>query len=238
MVLVYLASAVVFVPIAKKLGLGAVLGYLIAGVTIGPFVLGLVGDEGHSVSHFAEFGVPVMLFLVGLELRPALLWQLRRPIFGLGGAQVVVTAAVVAGAAVALGVAPKIAIAVGLIFASSSTAIVLATLGERGLLKTEGGQASFSVLLFQDIAVVPIFAVFPLLATIAVATTSSAGDAGRPAWQSALLVFTAVAGVVAIGRFVVRPLFQFLATVNVRESFTAAALLIVVGIAYLMDLVQ
>jgi glutathione-regulated potassium-efflux system ancillary protein KefC len=236
MVLVYLAAAVVCVPIAKRLGLGAVLGYLIAGVTIGPFVLGLVGDEGHSVSHFAEFGVPVMLFLVGLELRPALLWQLRKPIFGLGGAQVVVTAAVVAGVAVAFGVEPKIAIAIGLIFSSSSTAIVLATLGERGLLKTAGGQASFSVLLFQDIAVVPIFAVFPLLATTALA--SSGDGPGRPAWQSALLVLAAVAGVIAIGRFVVRPLFQFLATVRVRESFTAAALLIVVGIAYLMYLVD
>jgi glutathione-regulated potassium-efflux system ancillary protein KefC len=238
MVLVYLAAAVVFVPIAKRLGLGAVLGYLVAGVIIGPFVLGLVGDEGHSVTHFAEFGVPVMLFLVGLELRPALLWQLRKPIFGLGGAQVVATAAAVAGVAVAAGLQYKIAIAVGLIFASSSTAIVLSTLAERNLLKTQGGQASFSVLLFQDIAVVPIFAVFPLLATFAV-VAPSAGEAGaRPAWQSALLVLAAVAGVVAIGRFVVRPVFQFLATVKVRESFTAAALLIVVGIAYLMYLVD
>jgi monovalent cation:proton antiporter-2 (CPA2) family protein len=238
MVLVYLAAAVVFVPIAKRLGLGAVLGYLVAGVIIGPFVLGLVGDEGHSVTHFAEFGVPVMLFLVGLELRAPVLWQLRKPIFGLGGAQVVATAAAVAGVAIAAGLSYKIAIAVGLIFASSSTAIVLSTLAERNLLKTQGGQASFSVLLFQDIAVVPIFAVFPLLATIAVIAPSAASGSARPAWQSALLVLAAVAGVIAIGRFVVRPVFQFLATVKVRESFTAAALLIVVGIAYLMYLVD
>jgi glutathione-regulated potassium-efflux system ancillary protein KefC len=243
MVLVYLAAAVLFVPLAKRLGLGAVLGYLVAGVAIGPWALGLVGDEGHSVSHFAEFGVPVMLFLVGLELRPALLWQMRKPIFGLGGAQVAGTAAVVAGAAIALGVPWKAAIAVGLIFSASSTAIVLSTLAERNLLKTQGGQASFSVLLLQDIAVVPIFAVFPLLATGAgperAVTIASATDAGgRPAWLSALFVLAAVAGVVASGRLVVRPLFRFLAAVRVRESFTAAALLIVVAISYLMYLVD
>jgi monovalent cation:proton antiporter-2 (CPA2) family protein len=243
MVLVYLAAAVLFVPLAKRLGLGAVLGYLVAGVAIGPWVLGLVGDEGHSVSHFAEFGVPVMLFLVGLELRPALLWQMRKPIFGLGGAQVAGTAAVVAGAAVLLGVPWKAAIAVGLIFSASSTAIVLSTLAERNLLKTQGGQASFSVLLLQDIAVVPIFAVFPLLATeaepVKAVTIASATDAGgRPAWLSALFVLAAVAGVIAIGRVVVRPLFRFLAAVRVRESFTAAALLIVVAISYLMYLVD
>lgn len=243
MVLVYLAAAVVFVPLAKRLGLGAVLGYLVAGVAIGPWVLGLVGDEGHSVSHFAEFGVPVMLFLVGLELRPALLWQMRKPIFGLGGAQVVGTAAAVAGAAVVFGVPWKAAIAVGLIFSSSSTAIVLATLAERNWLKTQGGQASFSVLLLQDIAVVPIFAVFPLLATqaspaaaITVASATAAG--GRPAWLSALLVLGAVAAVVASGRAIAQPMFRFLATVRVRESFTAAALLIVVAISYLMYLVD
>jgi monovalent cation:proton antiporter-2 (CPA2) family protein len=247
MVLVYLAAAVICVPLAKRLGLGAVLGYLVAGVAIGPWALGLVGDEHHQVSHFAEFGVPVMLFLVGLELRPALLWQMRKPIFGLGGAQVVGTAAVVAGAAIALGVPWKAAVAVGLIFSASSTAIVLSTLAERNLLKTQGGNASFSVLLLQDIAVVPIFAVFPLLAAeaapaapaaalAAAPVTIAAGD--RPAWLSALLVLGAVAAVIAIGRLVVRPLFRFLAQVRVRESFTAAALLIVVAISYLMYLVD
>jgi monovalent cation:proton antiporter-2 (CPA2) family protein len=234
MVLVYLAAAVVFVPIAKWLGLGAVLGYLVAGVIIGPWALGIVGHEHHSVAHFAEFGVVMMLFLVGLELRPTLLWQMRRPIFGLGGAQVVVTAVVVGLVAMALGVTWKPALAVGLIFAMSSTAIVLSTLAERGLLKTQGGQASFSVLLFQDIAVIPILAVFPLLAMAPPAVVAGAA-AGRPAWQSAVMLLGAVAGIVVFGRFVVRPLFQFLATVKVRESFTAAALLIVVGIALLMQ---
>src|SRR4051812_39512668 len=146
---VYLAAAVVFVPIAKRLGLGAVLGYLIAGVIVGPYVFGFVGTEGHHVMHFAEFGVVMMLFLVGLELRPALLWQLRKPILGLGGMQVALTAALVGAAAIALGVQWKPALAIGLTFASSSTAIVLSTLSERGLLKTQGGQSAFSVLLMQ-----------------------------------------------------------------------------------------
>jgi glutathione-regulated potassium-efflux system ancillary protein KefC len=234
--LVYLAAAVVFVPIAKRLGLGAVLGYLTAGVAIGPFALGLVGGEGHHVMHFAEFGVVMMLFIVGLELRPSLLWQLRRPIFGLGGAQVVATSAVIAGAALALGVAAKPAVAVGLTFAMSSTAIVLSSLEERGLLKTSGGQASFSVLLFQDISVIPILAVFPVLGvTITKTVTDVTSESGRPAWLSGLFVLGAVVAVVGLGRFVIRPVFQFLAAARLRESFTAAALLIVVGIALLMQ---
>jgi monovalent cation:proton antiporter-2 (CPA2) family protein len=235
MAFIYLLAAVVCVPVAKRIGLGTVLGYLVAGVVIGPFVFGFVGHEHHSVGHFAEFGVVMMLFVVGLELRPSLLWQLRKPIFGLGGAQVVGTTAVVAGAAIALGVHWKIAIAVGAIFSASSTAIVLSTLAERGLLKTQGGQASFSVLLFQDISVIPILAMFPMLATIAAVAPAASTGHGRPAWQTALMVFGAVAGIVAAGRFVIRPVFQFLATVKVRESFTAAALLIVVGIALLMQ---
>ena len=231
---VYLVSAVVFVPIAKRLGLGAVLGYLIAGVVIGPWVLGLVGDEHHSIMHFSEFGVVMMLFIVGLELRPALLWELRRPILGLGGAQVVGCAALIAGGALVLGVEWRPAMAVGMTFAMSSTAIVLSTLSERGLLKTSGGQATFSVLLFQDVSVIPILAVFPILG-IAVAAASKDAEAGRPAWQSGLLVIGAVVGVVAIGRYIVRPLFHFLAGARLRESFTAAALLIVIGIALLMQ---
>jgi len=229
---VYLCAAVVCVPVAKKLGLGAVLGYLVAGVVIGPHVLGLVGTEGHHVMHFAEFGVVMMLFLVGLELQPALLWKLRRSIVGLGGAQVVVTTVAIAGAAVALGVAWPTAVAVGMILSMSSTAIALATLGERGLLKTSGGQASFAVLLFQDIAVIPILAIFPLLGA---GEAAAGGGDGRPAWMTALLVIGAVAGVVAAGRFVVRPAFQFLASVRLRESFIAAALLLVVAIALLMQ---
>jgi glutathione-regulated potassium-efflux system ancillary protein KefC len=226
---IYLAAAVVCVPIAKRLGLGAVLGYLVAGVLIGPHVLGAVGASGSHVMHFAEFGVVMMLFLVGLELQPSLLWKLRRPIVGLGGAQVVFTTAAVAGAALVFGIGWKTALAAGMILSMSSTAIVLSTLAERNLLKTSGGQASFSVLLFQDIAVIPILAVFPLLGVAEAAAADS-----RPAWQTALLVVAAVSGVVAAGRFVVRPMFQFLASVKLRESFISAALLIVVAIAFLM----
>lgn len=230
---VYLCAAVAFVPIAKRSGLGAVLGYLIAGVVIGPWMLGLVGSEHSEVMHFSEFGVVMMLFIVGLELRPALLWQMRRPILGLGGTQVVACAAAITAGALALGVDWRPAIAVGLTFAMSSTAIVLSTLSERGLLKTSGGQASFSVLLFQDISVIPILAVFPVLG---IAAAGAAAEGSRPAWQSALLVPGAVIAVVAIGRYLVRPVFHFLAGAKLRESFTAATLLIVIGIALLMQL--
>ena len=229
---VYLCAAVVFVPLAKRTGLGAVLGYLFAGVVIGPWMLGLVGGkEQETVMHFSEFGVVMMLFVVGLELRPALLWGMRRPIIGLGGSQVVCCALVIAVAAFALGTDLRPALAIGLTFAMSSTAIVLSSLSERGLLNTSGGQASFSVLLFQDIAVIPILALFPILG----AASTAASDDGRPAWQSALLVAGAMIGVVAIGRYLVRPLFRFLAGAKLRESFTAAALLIVIGIALLMQ---
>lgn len=233
---IYLAAAVLFVPIAKRLGLGTVLGYLIAGVVIGPWVFGFVGSKGHDVMHFAEFGVVMMLFIVGLELRPSLLWQLRRPIVGLGGLQVALCAVVIGGAALALGVPWKMAIAVGLTFSMSSTAIVLSSLAERGLLKTQGGQSAFSVLLMQDISVIPILAVFPILGVMVTsAVTDVTSEAGRPQWLSGLLVLGALVAVVAVGRYVVRPLFQFLAAARLRESFTAAALMIVIGIALLMQ---
>ncbi|MBC8068390.1 MAG: cation:proton antiporter, partial [Deltaproteobacteria bacterium] len=232
-VFVYLVVAVLFVPIAKRLGLGAVLGYLIAGAVIGPFVLGLVGSEGGEVMHFAEFGVVMMMFIVGLELRPSLLWELRRPIVLLGGLQVLGCAAAVAGVALLLGVHWKVAIAVGLLLSMSSTAIVITSLSERGLLRSHGGQAAFSILLFQDIAVIPILAVFPALA-IDGGADAAALESARPAWQSALALVLAVAAIVATGRFVVRPIFQFLARVRLRESFIAFALMLVVGIALMM----
>src|ERR1700751_2529183 len=161
---IYLLAAVTSVPVAKRLGLGSVLGYLIAGVLIGPHVLRLVGHSGNDVRHVAEFGVVMMLFLVGLELRPNLLWRLRGPIVGTGGAQVVLTTLVVAVLAWAVGIRIQTALAVGLIFSASSTAIALQTLNEKGLLNSRGGRTSFSVLLFQDIAVIPILAILPLLA--------------------------------------------------------------------------
>jgi monovalent cation:proton antiporter-2 (CPA2) family protein len=238
---VYLVAAVVVVPVAKRLGLGSVLGYLIAGALLGPAGLGLVGgDGGDDVLHFAEFGVVMMLFVVGLELEPALLWRLRAPILGLGGLQVVGTATAVAGVALALGLRWQAAVAVGLTLALSSTAIVLQTLAEKGLLKTEGGQSTFSVLLFQDIAVIPILAVFPLLAPARGAASgggaaeSATWVSGLPGWAHTLAVFGAVAAVVGAGRFVVRPLFRAIARTGLREMFTAAALALVVGTALLM----
>ena len=234
--LIYLAAAVICVPIAKRFGLGSVLGYLIAGVLNGPSLLGFVGHGAH-VMHFAEFGVVMMLFLVGLELRPELLWQLRKPIFGLGGLQVVVTTFVVAGVASGFGAPWKIAIAMGMILAMSSTAIVLQSLGEKGLLKTAGGQSSFSVLLFQDLAVIPILAIFPLLATLPSTTVVEPGATARPGWLQALFIIGAVGLIILAGRTVVRRLFRMLAETKLRETFTAFALLLVVGIAWLMGLV-
>jgi monovalent cation:proton antiporter-2 (CPA2) family protein len=254
---VYLCAAVVAVPIAKRLGLGSVLGYLIAGIVIGP-ALGLVGSETREIQHFAELGVVMMLFLVGLELEPRLLWEMRARLLGLGGLQVVLTALLIAAAALALGIDWRVALAIGLIFSLSSTAIVLQTLNEKGLTKTEGGRASFSVLLFQDIAVIPILALIPLLAApelaatglqeTGVAATHGSGGAehggsmslvaGLPGWAHALVVLGAVAAVLLGGHFLSRPLFRFIAESRLREIFTASALLLVVGIALLMTLVE
>jgi len=189
-----------------------------------------------------------MLFLIGLELEPALLWRLRVPILGLGGLQVGVTAVVFAIAALVLGQSWQISLAVGLILAQSSTAIVLQTLNEKGLMKTEAGQSAFSVLLFQDIAVIPILALLPLLGTkkleavsllafsgngsmIAAATETST----RPGWQQALLVMLAVGGIIVAGRFLMRPVFRFIASTRLQEIFTATALLLVIGIALVME---
>ncbi|MCF8263793.1 MAG: cation:proton antiporter, partial [Melioribacteraceae bacterium] len=161
---VYLAAAVISVPIAKRFGLGSVLGYLIAGIIIGPFGLHLIGEEGQDVMHFAEFGVVMMLFLIGLELQPSLLWKMRAPILGLGGLQVLATTLIIFAISIFLGFQWQTSLVLGMILSLSSTAIVLQTLNEKGWMKTEGGQNSFSVLLFQDIAVIPMLAGFPLLA--------------------------------------------------------------------------
>lgn len=240
---VYLAAAVLAVPLARRLGLGSVLGYLLAGVAIGPFALGLVGAEGADVMHFAEFGVVMMLFLVGLELQPARLWRMRAPILGLGGLQVTLTALLIASVAMAAGLPWQPALAVGLTLSLSSTAIVLQTLSEKDLLRTSGGQNSFAVLLFQDIAVIPMLAVLPLLAVAAHATpqseaahhaTAETWIAHLPAWAQTLAVLGAVAAVVLGGLFLVRPLLRVIARTRLRELFTAGALLLVVAIALLM----
>jgi len=236
---VYLTAAVVSVPIAKRLGLGSVLGYLVAGIAIGPFGLGLVGAEGQDVLHFAEFGVVLMLFLIGLELQPTLLWKLRGPILGLGGLQVAITAAAVAGIATAAGLGWRPALAIGCALALSSTAIVLQSLAEKGLMRTDAGQSAFSVLLFQDVAVIPMLALFPLLASGQPRAGGDPGQgahwvAGLPGWAQTLVVLAAVAAIVVAGRFLVRPVFRAIARTHLRELFTAAALLLVIGIALLM----
>jgi monovalent cation:proton antiporter-2 (CPA2) family protein len=237
---IYLAAAVISVPIATRLGLGSVLGYLIAGMLIGPSLLGLVGSsEGQDVQHYAEFGVIVMLFLIGLELQPSKLWTLRKPILGLGGLQVVGTSAGLAIALLLSGFAWKTSLTIGLILAMSSTAIVLQSLAERGQLKTSGGQAVFSVLLFQDIAVIPILALLPLLAAGGGTPShdSSGYLASLPAWQQALIVFAAVVLIVLAGRYLMRPLFRLIAMTGLREIFVALALALVVGITLLMETV-
>jgi len=237
--LVYLAAGVVSVPIAKRLGLGSVLGYLVAGAVIGPFALALVGQQA-DVMRFAEFGVVILLFLIGLEVRPTLLWQMRGAIFGLGGAQVVTTAAVVGGAAMLVGLPWKSALAVGFVMAMSSTAIVLQTLEEKGLRHGPIGHAAFGVLLLQDLAVIPLFALLPLLAPGGVmAPGDGAGSllAHQPAWLQTLAGLAAVAAVVGGGRYLVTPAFRFIAAARLREIFTASALLLVIAVAVLMELV-
>lgn len=234
---VFLAAAVICVPVAKRLGLGSVLGYLIAGILIGPFVIGFVGSEGEDIMHFAEFGVVIMLFLVGLELEPEKLWRLRKQILGVGMSQVLITATIIFVAGIALGLIWQSSLAVALALSLSSTAIILQTLNEKGLMQSEGGQNSFSVLLFQDIAVIPILAILPLLAIQGVKTASEdhtlVGD--LPMGLQTLAVLGAVAIVILVGRFLVVPLLRIIARSRVRELFMGTALLIVVSIAFLMQ---
>ena len=162
--MIYLAAAVIMVPLAKKLGLGSVLGYLLAGIIIGPALLGFVGQEGQDIMHFAEFGVVMMLFIIGLELEPELLWKMRKSILGLGGLQVSVSTVLIAGIAFYFfNINWRSALALGMILSLWSTAIILQTLNEKGLMKSAAGQSSFSVLLFQDISVIPMLALLPLL---------------------------------------------------------------------------
>jgi monovalent cation:proton antiporter-2 (CPA2) family protein len=238
--LVYLAGGVISVPIAKRLGLGSVLGYLIAGVLIGPFLLNLVGRPA-EVQKFAEFGVVILLFLIGLEVRPALLWKMRTAIFGLGLAQLVGTAALLGAASLAFGLDWRVGAAVGLILAMSSTAIVLQSLEEKGLRQGPVGQASFGVLLFQDLAVIPLFALLPLLAPTGIVAPAASHAtsllAPLPAWVQPLAQMAAVAVVAVGGRYLTQPLFRLIASARLREIFTASALLLVIAVAALMELV-
>ncbi len=266
---IFLIAGVIAVPIASRFGLGSVLGYLIAGIVISP-VLALLNVDVVSIQHFAEFGVVMMLFLVGLELEPKMLWQMRTKLMGLGGGQVGLTTLAVMGIAMVFGQPWTIALAVGLVLALSSTAIVLQTLGEKGLMKSDGGQSSFSVLLFQDIAVIPMLALIPLLAMPELMgleaevthATDAHGDthgdahgdahgddhgdghgaqmslvAGLGPWETAAVNVAAIAAVILGGNFLTGPIFRFIAAAQLRELFTATALMMVIGIALLMSLV-
>ncbi len=265
---IFLIAGVIAVPIATRLGLGSVLGYLIAGIVISP-VLAVLGVDVVAIQHFAEFGVVMMLFLVGLELEPKLLWNMRTRLLGLGGGQVVLTTLAVMGIAMALGQPWTIALAIGMVLALSSTAIVLQTLNEKGLLKSDGGRSSFAVLLTQDIAVIPMLALIPLLAMpelmdvahdaaahgaethVEAGHDSHGGDDhgddehgapmslvdGLNGWQTTLVTLGAVGFVVVGGSVLTEPVFRFIGAARLREMFTAAALMMVVGIALLMSLV-
>jgi len=223
---VFLATAVLLVPLFRHWRLGAVLGYLAAGMLIGPHGLALVA-EVQTTMHFAEFGVVLLLFLIGLELQPARLWVLRRPVFGLGGAQVLATTLVLITVGLALGWSWLVSLVTGFGLAMSSTALVIASLAERGQLAARHGREAFAVLLFQDLSVIPMLALLPLLGD----GTQAAGSD----WTAALKRFAAIAVVIAGSRLVVRPVLKAVANHGGREVFTAAALLLVVGSALAME---
>ena len=248
---IYLGAAVLVVPLSVRLGLGSVLGYLAAGLLVGP-VLGLAGGETKDLQHYAEFGVVMMLFLIGLELEPRALWDMRMRLLGLGGAQVGLTILAVMAALISLGFPWQVGLTLGMILALSSTAIVLQTLSEKGLMRSGGGRNAFAVLLTQDIAVVPMLALLPLLSLSPElsATTfgiqnppeDKAGElvqmvASLPGWQAALLTLAIVAGIVGTGHFLTRPVFRFVHASRLPEMGTFIALVMVLGIAFLMTLV-
>ncbi|QOY92661.1 glutathione-regulated potassium-efflux system protein KefC [Massilia sp. UMI-21] len=224
--LVYLAAAVIVVPVARRLGLGAVLGYLLAGIAIGPWGLGLI-REVETILHFSEFGVVLLLFVIGLELEPRRLWSLRRSIFGWGAAQVGGVTLLLLGAALLAGVGWKMALIAALGLSLSSTAVALSTMQERNLIPTPAGQAGFSILLFQDIAAIPMIALVPLLGV-----TAADADGG---WSGAFKAIAMIAALVLAGRFLIRPMLRFIAGTGMREIFTAFALLLVISISLLMD---
>ena len=226
--LVFLAAAVVIVPLAARAKLGSVLGYLLAGAAIGPWGLALAGDV-ESTLHLAELGVVLMLFVIGLELDPKRLLSMRREVFGGGSLQLAACGLLLAGGLLALGLPWQAALVAGLALALSSTAIAVQTMAERNELATPTGRSAFAILLFQDIAAIPLIAMVPLLAAAPATATA-------PAWHRFALAFAAVAGVVVLGRWVVPPLMRLVARTGIRELFTAFALLLVMGIAQLMTL--
>ncbi|MEO8652562.1 MAG: glutathione-regulated potassium-efflux system protein KefC [Ramlibacter sp.] len=228
--LVYLAAAVIAVPLSRYLGLGSIIGYLAAGIAIGPWGLGLVSNV-QDILHFAEFGVVLMLFLIGLELEPRRLWSLRRPIFGWGSAQMLGCTALLCAAAMAAGLTWQVSLVAALGLALSSTASALQTMGERNMLGTSSGQAGFSILLFQDVAAIPILALLPLLGGMA----DAGGATGANRWLEAAKILAVIGSIVLGGRLLLRPLLRWMAKSKTPEIFTAAALLLVLAIAALMQ---
>ncbi|WP_168385116.1 glutathione-regulated potassium-efflux system protein KefB [Erwinia amylovora] len=223
--LLYLCAAVIAVPIAARLGIGAVLGYLLAGIAIGPWGLGFISDV-QEILHFYEMGVVFLMFIIGLELKPSKLWELRRSIFGVGAAQVLLSAAVLGGILWLTDFSWQAATIGGIGLAMSSTAMALQLMRDKAMNRNESGQLGFSVLLFQDLAVIPALALVPLLA---------GSDSGHTDWMKLGMKVLAFAGLLVGGRYLLRPIFRFIAASGVREVFTAAALLLVLGFALFMD---
>ncbi len=238
--LIFFGASLITVPITKRIGFSSVLGYLFAGILIGPYLLGFIQSEGTDIMHAAEFGVVMMLFLIGLELEPAKFWEMRKSIVGLGSFQMLITAGLLFFIFSILGWDWKVNIAVSFAFAMSSTAIVLQTLKEKNLSKTVAGEASFSVLLFQDIAIIPLLALVPLLATALPEETAHQGVSlieDLPSWLKALSVFGAIVLIFIFGRFFVVPLLRYVAKSGLRELFSVASLFLVFAVAYIMQLV-
>ena len=239
--IIYLTAAVICVPIAKKLGLSSILGYLLAGIIIGPFVLGFIGQEGQDIMHFAEFGVVMMLFLIGLELEPSKFWKMRKFILGMGSMQLIGTTIILfLGCLFFMNWRWETTLAISLALALSSTAIVLQTLKEKGLSNTSVGRSSFAVLLFQDIAVIPILAFLPLLSTVNLEATNDAPQSlitGYASWLQTVIVIGIISTIYFAGRFLFVPLLHIIAKTRLQELFTASALLLVVGVSYMMQLI-
>lgn len=234
-IFVFLAATCIAVPISSRLKFGSVLGYLIAGIVIGPYGLGLIGNA-EEIMHFAEFGVVVMLFLIGLELEPDILWRLRKNILGLGGLQVLITSAAFTIIGLWVGYSWQVSLAVAMALSLSSTALVLQMLEERRLTATAMGESAFSVLLLQDIAVIPILIILPLLASTGTAPDQGAEwFAAVPGWLKALIVLLVIFAMVR-GAFLLQYLFRFIAKAGIQEVFTAIALALVVGITLLMQI--
>ena len=228
---IFLAAAILAVPLSKRLGLGAVLGYLAAGMLIGPWGLKLI-DDVEAILHVSEFGVILLLFIIGLELQPSRLWVLRKQVFGLGAAQLALTGAVLGFVVYAYGWSWQASLVAGLGLAMSSTAFVLQTLAEKKQLSARHGRESFAILLFQDLAVIPLLAALPFLAaSLGVAPT----DAHGGGWLDAIKALGVIGALIFSSRFLIRPLFRTVATFGGREIFTATALFLVIGVTLLME---